>query len=142
MDARVTAVSRSATHTMTKKNEESIRLLAGLGVDGDAHMGVLVKHRSRVARDPSKPNLRQVHLIHAELLDELAARGFAIEPGAMGENVTTRGIALLALPAGPDFGWARTRSSSSPACAIPVPSSSACSPASWRRCSIATTRAG
>ena len=69
MDARVAAVSRSATHTMTKANEGSIRLLAGLGVEGDAHHGVTVKHRSRVARDPSQPNLRQVHLIHAELHD-------------------------------------------------------------------------
>src|SRR5215510_15155199 len=96
----IEAVHRSAAHTLSKPGQASIRLLAGLGVDGDAHMGVLVKHRSRVAPDPSKPNLRQVHLIHAELLDELAARGFAIEPGAMGENITTRGIALLALPRG------------------------------------------
>src|SRR5262245_27086534 len=100
MDARVTAVSRSATHTMTKKNEESIRLLAGLGVDGDAHRGHTVKHRSRVARDPSTPNLRQVHLIHAELLDELRAAGFSVSAGSMGENVTTTGVDLLGLPTG------------------------------------------
>jgi len=100
MDARVTAVSRSATHTMTKVNEGSIRLLAGLGVAGDAHQGATVKHRSRVARDPTKPNLRQVHLIHAELLDELSAAGFAVAAGVMGENVTTRGVDLLGLPTG------------------------------------------
>ena len=100
MDARVTAVSRSAAHTMTKANEGSIRLLAGLGVEGDAHHGVTVKHRSRVARDPSQPNLRQVHLIHAELHDELAAGGFTVPAGLMGENVTTRGVDLLGLPAG------------------------------------------
>jgi MOSC domain-containing protein YiiM len=75
-------------------------LVAGHGVDGDAHAGALVKHRSRVARDPSQPNLRQVHLIHAELHDELRLRGFALEPGQMGENVTTRGIDLLGLPTG------------------------------------------
>ena len=96
----VMAVSVSETHTMQKPNTYRIRLLAGLGVEGDAHMGKTVKHRSRVARDPSRPNLRQVHLIHAELLDELAAKGFSLAPGRMGENITTRGIDLLALPAG------------------------------------------
>ncbi len=96
----VTAVSLSATHTMSKPNAESIRLLAGLGVEGDAHAGETVKHRSRVARDPTQPNLRQVHLIHAELHDALRDRGFALEPGQMGENVTTRGIDLLGLPVG------------------------------------------
>jgi MOSC domain-containing protein YiiM len=96
----VAAVSRSATHTMSKPNEASIRLLAGRGVEGDAHMGEKVKHRSRVARDPSQPNLRQVHLIHAELHDELRAAGFNIIAGQMGENVTTRGLDLLGLPAG------------------------------------------
>ena len=75
MDAIVTAVSRSATHSFSKANHEGIRLLAGLGVEGDAHLGTTVRHRSRVAKDPSQPNLRQVHLIHAELHDELAARG-------------------------------------------------------------------
>jgi MOSC domain-containing protein YiiM len=85
---------------MSKPNEASIRLVAGLGVEGDAHQGEKVKHRSRVARDPSQPNLRQVHLIHAELHDELRAGGFELAPGQMGENVTTRGIDLLALPAG------------------------------------------
>lgn len=100
MERVVIAVSRSGTHTMTKPNQESIRLLTGLGVEGDAHAGQTVKHRSRVARDPSQPNLRQVHLVHAELHDELAARGFAVSPGEMGENVTTRGLDLLALPTG------------------------------------------
>lgn len=96
----VEAVHMSATHTLTKPDQPSIRLLAGLGVEGDAHMGVTVKHRSRVARDPSQPNLRQVHLIHAELHDELRANGFAVKAGEMGENITTRGIDLLRLPVG------------------------------------------
>ena len=100
MAAIVTAVSRSPTHTLTKPNHEKIRLLAGLGVDGDAHQGVTVKHRSRVARDPTVPNLRQVHLIHAELHDELRRGGFEVRPGAMGENLTTRGVDLLGLPTG------------------------------------------
>jgi MOSC domain-containing protein YiiM len=91
MTGTVEAVHRSASHTL---------LLAGLGVEGDAHMGVTVKHRSRVARDPSQPNLRQVHLIHAELHDELRARGFTVRAGEMGENITTRGIDLLRLPVG------------------------------------------
>ena len=100
MTGTIVAVSRSATHTMSKPNQDSIRLLAGLGVDGDAHQGAQVKHRSRVARDATQPNLRQVHLIHAELHDELAGRGFAVAPGQMGENVTTRGVDLLGLPTG------------------------------------------
>jgi len=95
----VIAVSCSAGHTFSKPAAASIRLLAGLGVDGDAHMGRTVKHRSRVARDPSVPNLRQVHLIHAEHIDELLTRGFAVAAGQMGENITTRGVDLLALPA-------------------------------------------
>jgi MOSC domain-containing protein YiiM len=85
---------------MSKPNEGSIRLVEGLGVDGDAHLGVTVKHRSRVAKDPTVPNLRQVHLIHAELHDELRAHGFEMAPGEMGENVTTRGVDLLGLPTG------------------------------------------
>jgi MOSC domain-containing protein YiiM len=100
VSAVVVAVSRSARHAFSKRNEASIRLIAGLGVEGDAHAGATVKHRSRVARDATVPNLRQVHLLHAELHDELAAAGFAVAPGDLGENVTTRGLDLLALPAG------------------------------------------
>jgi MOSC domain-containing protein YiiM len=100
MSGVVTAVSRSPSHTLIKPNEDSIRLLEGLGVEGDAHLGATVKHRSRVARDPSQPNLRQVHLIHGELHDALRETGFAVAPGQMGENITTRGVDLLALPAG------------------------------------------
>ncbi len=96
----VVAVSRSASHTLMKGNQQAIRLLAGLGVEQDAHAGITVKHRSRVARDPHQPNLRQVHLIHAELHDELRAAGFTIAAGQMGENITTEGIDLLGLPTG------------------------------------------
>ena len=100
MHATVTAVSRSATHTMSKQNQPVITLQAGLGVEGDAHNGQTVKHRSRVAQDPTQPNLRQVHLIQSELHTELRDRGFSISPGQMGENITTRGIDLLGLPTG------------------------------------------
>jgi MOSC domain-containing protein YiiM len=96
----VAAVSRSTGHTFSKRTERRIRLVAGLGVEGDAHAGATVKHRSRVARGASAPNLRQVHLIHSELHDELRAQGFDVGPGVMGENVTTRGLDLLALPTG------------------------------------------
>jgi MOSC domain-containing protein YiiM len=96
----VASVSRSGRHTLSKPSEGSIKLLAGLGVEGDAHAGDKVRHRSRVARDPNQPNLRQVHLIHAELHDELGAAGFAVAAGQMGENVTTRGVDLLGLPTG------------------------------------------
>jgi MOSC domain-containing protein YiiM len=100
MNGTVAVVSRSATHTLLKGNQLAIKLLEGLGVEGDAHAGATVKHRSRVARDPSHPNLRQFHLNHAELHQELRAAGFDVSPGQMGENITTLGIDLLRLPTG------------------------------------------
>ncbi len=100
MPGRVTAVSRSGAHTFSKPTVSAIRLVAGVGVEGDAHAGATVKHRSRVARDPAQPNLRQVHLIHEELHTELEATGFSVRPGDMGENITTRGVDLLGLPTG------------------------------------------
>lgn len=96
----VVAVHLSASHTFSKPSRPSILLVEGLGVEGDAHLGETVKHRSRVKADPTQPNLRQVHLIHAELHDELRHRGFDVKPGDMGENVTTRGLDLLGLPTG------------------------------------------
>lgn len=98
MAGKVIAVSLSTTHSFHKSHRESIELLAGLGVAGDAHCGKTVQHRSRVAKDPTQPNLRQVHLIHAELHDELKTKGFEILPGQMGENITTKDIELLKLP--------------------------------------------
>ncbi len=100
MSGTVLAVAASATHGFSKPLLPRIRLLAGLGVQGDAHAGVTVKHRSRVARDPAQPNLRQLHLMAEETLRELAAAGFRVAPGDLGENVTTRGLDLLALPRG------------------------------------------
>lgn len=96
--AIVTAVSRSEGHTFSKPNEPLIRLVAGFGIEGDAHMGKRVKHRYQALKNPFAPNLRQVHLMHEELFDELRAGGFNVWPGAIGENVTTRGVNLLALP--------------------------------------------
>ena len=96
----VAGVSSAAEHTFSKPLKHRIQLLAGMGVEGDAHLGPTVQHRSRVVRDPSQPNLRQVHLIHGELHDELRAQGFDVGPGVMGENVTTRGVDLLGLPTG------------------------------------------
>ncbi|MEZ4769701.1 MAG: MOSC domain-containing protein [Caldilineales bacterium] len=96
----VVAVSSSDSHTFSKPNRDFIRLLAGLGVEGDAHAGETVKHRSRVRQDPDQPNLRQVHLIHSELHDELRQAEFAVSPGKMGENITTLGVDLLRLPVG------------------------------------------
>ena len=97
---KVLAVSLRRGHHFSKTPAMSIRLVAGLGIDGDAHAGVTVKHRSRVRADPTQPNLRQVHLIHSELFDELRAQEFDIAPGDLGENITTQGIDLLGLPAG------------------------------------------
>jgi len=100
MTARVIAVARDAGHHFSKAVVPEIAIVTGLGVAGDAHSGVTVKHRSRVRVDPSQPNLRQVHLIHAELFDEVAAKGFTVQPGDLGENITTCGIDLLGLPRG------------------------------------------
>jgi MOSC domain-containing protein YiiM len=97
---KVVGVHCDATHRFSKPSVDAIVLRAGLGVEGDAHFGRTVQHLSRVARDPSAPNLRQVHLLHAELLDALVAQGFAVHPGAVGENVTTRGVDLLGLATG------------------------------------------
>lgn len=96
----VTAVAASAGHGFSKTVQPDILLLQGLGVQGDAHAGVTVKHRSRVKADPTQPNLRQIHLIHGELHDELQAAGFNVAEGTLGENITTRGIDLLGLPRG------------------------------------------
>ncbi len=96
----VVAVAASAAHAFSKPTRPRIRLIEGFGVEGDAHGGATVKHRSRVAVDPTQPNLRQVHLIHMELIESLRARGFHVFPGAMGENVTTRGVDLLGLSRG------------------------------------------
>jgi MOSC domain-containing protein YiiM len=100
MGGRVVAVSRDAEHRFSKRRASELRILQGLGVEGDAHQGVTVKHRSRVAADPTQPNLRQVHLIHAELFGELERKGFAVGPADLGENITTEGVDLLALPRG------------------------------------------
>ncbi len=94
----VISVSKSNSHTFNKYQSDKILLLPGLGVEGDAHMGETVKHRSRVAKDPTQPNLRQVHLMHSELFVELREKGFEVSPGQMGENITTQGIDLLELP--------------------------------------------
>jgi len=100
MPSIVSAVSRSKCHTFSKPNELTIRLVAGLGVEGDAHLGEKVQHLYAARKNPDAPNLRQVHLMHEELFDELRADGFNVQPGAIGENVTTRGLDLLALPTG------------------------------------------
>ena len=97
---RVTHVARRPGHAFSKTLQDEIRLVAGHGVEGDGHAGATVQHRSRVAKDPSQPNLRQVHLIAGEFLDELNAQGFQVLPGDLGENITTRNIALIALSAG------------------------------------------
>jgi MOSC domain-containing protein YiiM len=95
---QVVAVARDGEHRFSKTIADALRVVAGLGIEGDAHQGVTVKHRSRVAADPTQPNLRQVHLIHSELFEELSAKGFTVGPGDLGENVTTAGLDLLTLP--------------------------------------------
>ncbi|MEM9214388.1 MAG: MOSC domain-containing protein [Cyanobacteria bacterium P01_F01_bin.150] len=96
--SHVVSVSKSSSHTFSKEPVNEICLIEGQGVEGDAHKGVTVKHRSRVKADPTQPNLRQVHLIHVELIYELQGKGFQVQPATMGENITTEGIDLLSLP--------------------------------------------
>lgn len=98
MSGTVIAVAKDEGHNFSKKLVPEIEIIAGLGVDGDAHLGKRVKHRSRVKGDPMQPNLRQVHLIHSELFDEVAEKGFSVKPADLGENITTEGVNLLSLP--------------------------------------------
>ena len=100
MTGKVIAVAKDEGHNFSKRIVPEIKIVTGLGVDGDAHKGAQVKHRSRVKADPEQPNLRQVHLIHSELFDEVAKQGFHVNPADLGENITTKGIDLLALPRG------------------------------------------
>ncbi|MFE5485911.1 MOSC domain-containing protein [Streptomyces sp. NPDC056527] len=100
MAGKVTAVSRNGTYSFSKPNRESVTLLAGLGVEGDVHAGETIRHQFRMTYEPDLPNLRQVHLMHEELFDELALKGFEVSAGQLGENITTRGVDLLGLPAG------------------------------------------
>ena len=100
MSAHVVALARDSLHRVSKLPCDRIRLIAGLGVEGDAHAGLTMQHRSRWVKQRTVPNVRQVHLIHAELFDELTAKGFAIAPMQMGENIKTRSIDLLGLSAG------------------------------------------
>ncbi|MFE1290883.1 MOSC domain-containing protein [Streptomyces sp. NPDC058751] len=97
---RVTAVSRNATYAFSKPNHPSVTLLAGLGVEGDVHAGPTIRHQFRMTYEPDLPNLRQVHLMHEELFEELAPKGYEVFAGQLGENITTRGVDLLALPTG------------------------------------------
>jgi MOSC domain-containing protein YiiM len=99
-NGRVVVVARDGEHRFSKKAATEVRIMAGLGVEGDAHQGITVKHRSRVAADPTQPNLRQVHLIHSELFEELSRKGFKVQPTDLGENITTEGVDLLGLPRG------------------------------------------
>ncbi|MFC8673598.1 MOSC domain-containing protein [Streptomyces griseorubiginosus] len=100
MGGTISAVSSNGTYSFSKPNRESITLLAGFGVEGDVHGGATVKHRFRMRKDPSQPNLRQVHLIHEELFEDVRRAGFEVAAGELGENVTTRGVDLLMLPRG------------------------------------------
>ena len=100
MPPTIISLSRDSEHNFSKPVADQLTLLAGRGIEGDAHAGRTVQHLSRMAKDPTTPNLRQVHLIHAELFDELAEKGFTVLPGQLGENITTRGINLLGLSRG------------------------------------------
>jgi MOSC domain-containing protein YiiM len=121
-EGRVAAVSRNETYSFSKPEQDEIILVAGVGIEGDAHAGITVKHRGRVIADPTQPNLRQVHLIHDELFDELRAEGYEVRPGQLGENVTTHGIDLLGLPRGTilRFGPTQVRRASDPSAVVPV----------------------
>jgi MOSC domain-containing protein YiiM len=123
--AVVVAVSRNEAYAFSKPVREQIILLAGVGVEGDAHAGATVKHRSRVRADPSQPNLRQVHLLHAELFDDVRAQGYEVGPGQLGENVTTRGLDLLRLPHGTILRFGPPPDGAGPGAELPGPDGAA-----------------
>lgn len=100
MNATVISVSRSSGHSFRKACEESINLIEGFGVEGDVHAGKKIKHTFLAKEDPDRKNIRQIHLIAAELFTELKGKGFNVDPGQLGENITTEGIDLLSLPTG------------------------------------------
>lgn len=100
MPSLVVAVHLDARHAFSKQSVSKIELIAGHGVRGDAHFGITAQHLSKIAKDPTQPNLRQVHLLHEGLLQELHSKGFDVAPGQLGENITTSGLAILALSAG------------------------------------------
>ena len=100
LTGEVMCVAAHPTHAFSKEPRQQIQLITGMGVEGDAHCGETVKHRSRVAANPQQPNLRQVHLFAAEMLDEVVAQGFSVKPAELGENITTRGLDLIHLPLG------------------------------------------
>jgi MOSC domain-containing protein YiiM len=110
-EGQMVSVHISARHTMNKAAVDSVSLKEGLGIEGDAHLGATVQHRSRVRQDPSQPNLRQVHLLHVELHDELRAAGFSVTPGQMGENLLIRSLDLLTCRSTPRSCSVTTRSS-------------------------------
>ena len=100
MDGTVVAVSRSDSHSFSKQNQESIELVAAYGIEGDVHAGATIKHRSRLAKEGDQPNIRQVHLLHTEIFEELKEQGYEVLPGELGENITTKGLDILAMPKG------------------------------------------
>jgi MOSC domain-containing protein YiiM len=100
VSAFIVAVNRDSQHRFSKPSVDSIRVIAGFGIEGDSHAGATIQHLGPMRADPTQPNLRQVHLIHSELHDELRDLGHDVKPGEMGENITTRGIDLLGLPQG------------------------------------------
>ena len=100
MGGQVAAVSRDEQYGFSKTTREAVTLLAGLGVEGDVHAGETIRHQFRMTYEPDLPNLRQVHLMHEELFEELALKGYRVSAGQLGENITTRGVDLLGLPTG------------------------------------------
>ena len=99
----VLSVHLSPEHGFSKTSQPSIKLLKGLGVEGDCHLGTTTQHLWRLKSHASEPNLRQVHLIQSELLDEPDFHGddgVRVQPGQMGENISTVGIDLLSLGSG------------------------------------------
>jgi len=96
----VLAVHCNGKHAFSKPPRDAIRLIGNWGVEGDAHAGATDQHLYHIRRFGEQPNLRQVHLIHAELFDEVLTKGHAVLPGQLGENISTRNVDLLGLPQG------------------------------------------
>ena len=81
----VLSVNLSPKKTMRKARGTEATLVLDRGFENDAHAGDW--HR-------------QVSLLAQESIDTMVAKGLDVGPGDFAENITTRGIDLLALPVG------------------------------------------